>query len=73
MIPAVTLDRPVHKSQATRKARGGVFLGLAILATTLGVAVLAVLLITVTRDGIGVLTTLRWTAEASLHSQGSGR
>ena len=56
MIPAVTYDRPVHKSQAIRKARGGAFLGLAILATSLGVVVLAVLLITVTKDGIGVLS-----------------
>ena len=56
MIPAVTYDRPVHKSQAIRKARGGAFLGLAILVTSLGVVVLAVLLITVTKDGIGVLS-----------------
>ena len=56
MIPAVTYDRPVHKSQAIRKARGGAFVGLAILATSLGVVVLAVLLITVTKDGIGVLS-----------------
>lgn len=56
MIPTITYDRPVHRSQATRKARGGAFIGLAILATSLGVVVLAVLLITVTRDGIGVLS-----------------
>ena len=56
MIPAATYDRPVHKSQARRKARGGAFVGLAILATSLGVVVLAVLLITVTKDGIGVLS-----------------
>ena len=56
MIPAVTYDRPVHKSQAIRKARGRAFVGLAILATSLGVVVLAVLLITVTKDGIGVLS-----------------
>ena len=56
MIPTVTYDRPVQRSQAIRKARGIGFIFLAMLATSLGVVVLAVLLITVVRDGIGALS-----------------
>ena len=56
MIPTITYDRPVHRSQTARKARGWAFIGLAILATSLGVVVLAVLLVTVTRDGIDILS-----------------
>ena len=56
MIPTITYDRPVRRSQTPRKARAGAFLALAVIATSLGVVVLAVLLVTVSRDGIGVLS-----------------
>ncbi len=56
MIPTATYDRPVQRNQAIRKARGIGFIFLAMLATSLGVVVLAVLLITVVRDGIGALS-----------------
>ena len=56
MIPTITYNRPVRRSQSIRKARGTAFVALAVLATSLGVVVLAALLITVVRDGIGVLS-----------------
>ena len=56
MIPTVTYHRPAHKSQSVRKARGIGFIFLAMLATSLGVVILAVLLISVFRDGIGALS-----------------
>ncbi len=56
MIPTATYDRPAQRSQAVRKARGIGFIFLAMLATSLGVVVLGVLLITVVRDGIGALS-----------------
>ena len=55
MIPSITYSRPAQKSQTARKARGGLFVGLAVVATSLGVVVLAVLLVTVSRDGLGVI------------------
>ncbi len=56
MIPTVTYDRPAQRNRTIRKAKGTAFVALAMLATSLGVVVLAALLITVARDGIGVLS-----------------
>ena len=58
MIPNIAFHRgrPARRSQTVRKGRGVAFVALAMSASFLGVVVLAVLLITVVRDGIGVLS-----------------
>ena len=58
MIPNIAFERgrPTRRSQSVRKGRGVAFVALAMSASFLGVVVLAVLLITVVRDGIGVLS-----------------
>ena len=56
MIRQYGYGSSARRNRTTRKARGVAFEGLEVIATFLGVVVLAVLLVTVTRDGIGTLS-----------------
>ena len=57
MIRNITISRGgrARRGHGFRRGRGAAFVALAMAASFLGVVVLAVLLITVARDGIGVL------------------